>query len=61
MNFQQMERESLERLLAEATRLCNYYTQMLKLAQTFEQIVKLQGRLTRYEAMRVLIADLMLG
>jgi hypothetical protein len=55
------EREALEKLLADATRMSETYVALLKSAQTVQQIERLEGRLNRYNAVRTIIADLMLG
>lgn len=58
---QQQERDALEKLLGDATILSRVYSDRMKSAQTQEQSAKVLSRLARYEAIRTLIGDLMLG
>lgn len=61
MMTQAEERAALEKLLVDTTVVRDHYWDALKTTATQEQSQKLQHRLHRYEAVRTLITDLMLG
>lgn len=55
------EREVLEKLLAEASRMSADYDGRINKHVTEQQYQKLVYRLNRYNALRTLIVDLMMG
>lgn len=57
----QMEQELLEQLLAGATRLSEEYREKIDNSNTGQQIAKMTGRQARYDCIRMLIGDLMMG
>lgn len=57
----QQEREALEKLLSDSTRLYNEYSYKIASAQTPQQEVRLVQRQTQYAALRTLVGNLMLG